>query len=1232
MPKEKKNEEKKGRQIPKDIIEAISSLRSEKLIGFNSCPAYQLGSFDIQEKLDENLEKMREKEYKIGNYLVKKTLGQGTFGKVKLGIYLPTKEKVAIKILEKERILEKDDEIRVKREFDMLAKFNHPNVILVAEIFESFDSYYSVMEYCVGGELFNYIVKNSRLCEEEASFFYYQLINGLEYIHSLGIVHRDLKPENLLLTSDNLLKIIDFGLSNYFRDGQDELLSTPCGSPCYASPEMVGGKKYNGFKIDIWSTGIILYAMLCGYLPFEDKDNEKLFEKILECKLIFPKFISKMAKDLMEKILVTDPDNRITIPEIKRHPFYLKGKKIFEQEFSVFQIIRDKNNQTSLIEDIDINNILEPSPRQNENESKDNDKEKIDEKFINNKDKEYNESNTGENKKEDNIKDKKKEDKNYNIEEIEITIDLRNENNNKKEETEEKNIDIKKEENKKKESVQEKDNKNVVNNEKIHDEENNKDTPYDIKESANNKKINKEIIRSNNINENKISLQKKNENFKEKEKVKEKEKDSVIVTLIKDTNHHHIRRKLIKNRHKLNIREKTRAKICKSSQKDNKVINSKKLNQIITAEISINLKRIKNGGNSKKLSEKKLKNKIDKKFILNKNIGPAKTSHKINSISKEFNNTIDNGEIPKKLKLNFNLNSNKINDITGRGSRPQRSIIHHHNMKLNSFEKSRGKRKTDSNIKKNSFSRLPLSRGGFNLLHKKNLKKINLNLKNNYKIKHYLEETKKRNLLKTEINKPKGKYLLNIKEIKKLKFPNSNVLDKLKATDNINSNNTNIKIIDDTKYEDSNNNKKLSISKKKSYNSNTNYKVKLVSMIKINKINNEYIKKALNKRKNILNKNNNKNYNMKFINNLENRNTINSENKENFVNFNISTNIESSKLCNTILHSEKKNAKGENSKNYFKKPTPNKKEVIEKPNLQIDPMIKNINTNDMKYLPYSIKTDPGKKLAESNKRLVPKADKEDKNNLLHMKIIPINSKNTQTYKDNKKKIKSKIIQKNLNKTSNNSNMNNYSIKNPFISTESTNFSTMNMNRSSFNSLNSTKGKKNKISNNNNKLLINKKKPYVTIRNTVINFNMIESGLIITSLNRKKELKKKGQSEKQNSSIYKVNTNTNNFRHNYLSSFTHDCKFRKAQPFQEKTFSNRNKNIKINFESNNKHIKLNRMRADDFKGFKKKKLPNKIRISSNLNSECNNKLNDIEYKIYKTINNTDPGTIGSNINL
>ena len=298
--------------------------------------------------------KKTEKDYTIGNYLIKKTLGQGTFGKVRLGVHLPDNSKVAVKILEKERIVEKDDEIRVRREFEMLIQFNHINVILVSEIFENRDSYYCVMEFCDGGELFNYIVKKQRLSEEESAFFFYQLINGLEYIHSLGIVHRDLKPENLLLTKNHILKIIDFGLSNFFSKNQSELLSTPCGSPCYASPEMVSGKKYDGFKIDVWSTGIILYAMLCGYLPFEDKDNEKLFKQILECKLEFPPHLSTLSMDLVKKILVTDPEKRITIEGIKKHQFFLKGKALFEMEFSYFQPQLEENYNLNTEEDMQI--------------------------------------------------------------------------------------------------------------------------------------------------------------------------------------------------------------------------------------------------------------------------------------------------------------------------------------------------------------------------------------------------------------------------------------------------------------------------------------------------------------------------------------------------------------------------------------------------------------------------------------------------------------------------------------------------------------------------------------------------------------------------------------------------------------------------------------------------------------------------------------------------------------
>ena len=293
----------------------------------------------------------------LSDYDIKETIGKGTFSIVKLGINKSTKEKVAIKILKKNKILQKSDKSRLEREISILKKINHINVIKSYKINEDSDKYYIVMEYCENGELFNYIVEHQRLEEDEASFFFYQLINGLDYIHHKNIVHRDLKPENLLLGKGNILKIVDFGLSNYYED--KKLLSTPCGSPCYASPEMVCGNKYNGLLIDIWSCGIIIFAMTCGFLPFEDIDNEILFKKIMKCKIEYPEFLSKNVVDIMKKILVVDPDKRISIPEIRKHPFYLKGKSIFNEKHGnlISQVEKIIDDEKEKIIDTNINFI-----------------------------------------------------------------------------------------------------------------------------------------------------------------------------------------------------------------------------------------------------------------------------------------------------------------------------------------------------------------------------------------------------------------------------------------------------------------------------------------------------------------------------------------------------------------------------------------------------------------------------------------------------------------------------------------------------------------------------------------------------------------------------------------------------------------------------------------------------------------------------------------------------------
>ena len=304
----------------------------------------------------------------LSNYKIKKILGKGTFSTVKLAIDMQTGEKIAIKILEKNKIRCNRDFKRIEREISMVKIINHVNIAHVFDIKEDQERYYIMMEYCEKGELFNLILDKHKLSEEEASYFYFQIINGLEYIHKNNIIHRDLKPENLLLDKNNILKIIDFGLSNY--NTYDNLLSTPCGSPCYASPEMVSGEKYNGFTSDVWSTGIILYAMIYGYLPFENlnNNNDMLFQKISECRVDYPRNSCIFALDLLKKILVPNPNERITIKEIKNHKLYLKGKSIFQHKHKGLNIY----DNYEIIRTSKVNNIRNDNSKEKYNKSEKN--------------------------------------------------------------------------------------------------------------------------------------------------------------------------------------------------------------------------------------------------------------------------------------------------------------------------------------------------------------------------------------------------------------------------------------------------------------------------------------------------------------------------------------------------------------------------------------------------------------------------------------------------------------------------------------------------------------------------------------------------------------------------------------------------------------------------------------------------------------------------------------------
>ncbi|KAH7420861.1 hypothetical protein KP509_13G026300 [Ceratopteris richardii] len=265
---------------------------------------------------------------RVGRYEIGRTLGKGNFAKVKLARNVDTREYVAIKILDKAKIYKENMVEQIKREISTMKRASHPNVVKLYEVMASKSNIYFVMEYVSGGELFNKISREKRLKEDEARKYFQQLINAVSYCHSRGVCHRDLKPENLLLDSQGNLRISDFGLSALPQQcREDGLLHTTCGTPNYVAPEVIVSKGYDGAKADLWSCGVILYVLMAGYLPFDDKNLGNLYKKIYKGEFSFPDSFSSGAKRLISKILTPNPKHRITIDQILRDSWFRKGYK-----------------------------------------------------------------------------------------------------------------------------------------------------------------------------------------------------------------------------------------------------------------------------------------------------------------------------------------------------------------------------------------------------------------------------------------------------------------------------------------------------------------------------------------------------------------------------------------------------------------------------------------------------------------------------------------------------------------------------------------------------------------------------------------------------------------------------------------------------------------------------------------------------------------------------------------
>ncbi|XP_023188103.1 serine/threonine-protein kinase BRSK2-like isoform X7 [Xiphophorus maculatus] len=265
----------------------------------------------------------------VGPYRLEKTLGKGQTGLVKLGLHCVTGQKVAIKIVNREKLSE-SVLMKVEREIAILKLIEHPHVLKLHDVYENKKYLYLVLEHVSGGELFDYLVKKGRLTPKEARKFFRQIISALDFCHSHSICHRDLKPENLLLDEKNNIRIADFGMAS-LQVG-DSLLETSCGSPHYACPEVIRGEKYDGRKADAWSCGVILFALLVGALPFDDDNLRNLLEKVKLGVFHMPHFIPPDCQNLLRGMIEVDAAKRLTLEQIQKHTWYLAGKNEPEPE------------------------------------------------------------------------------------------------------------------------------------------------------------------------------------------------------------------------------------------------------------------------------------------------------------------------------------------------------------------------------------------------------------------------------------------------------------------------------------------------------------------------------------------------------------------------------------------------------------------------------------------------------------------------------------------------------------------------------------------------------------------------------------------------------------------------------------------------------------------------------------------------------------------------------------
>ena len=268
---------------------------------------------------------LAEHKYSLGN-----ELGAGSFSTVYTCINAKSKQKFAVKVFSKSNLKSKEDEGHFQREIDAMAYLRYDNIVALHDFFWDKENFYLIMDYCPGGELFQFIVENKKMEEPIAALVFKQIVGAVAYCHSYGVAHRDLKPENILFTEFPHIKVGDFGLCGYISE--EKLMKSFCGSPSYCSPECLCRIQYDGRLSDIWSLGVILYAMVTGEHPWDVSNTSTMLKQIMKGSYKCPSYLTTPCKDLISKMLKVKPKDRIPLDQILEHPWMKFSEYALEDE------------------------------------------------------------------------------------------------------------------------------------------------------------------------------------------------------------------------------------------------------------------------------------------------------------------------------------------------------------------------------------------------------------------------------------------------------------------------------------------------------------------------------------------------------------------------------------------------------------------------------------------------------------------------------------------------------------------------------------------------------------------------------------------------------------------------------------------------------------------------------------------------------------------------------------